>query len=86
MASSTFESPIDRHTPLHGPRRVDQETLDAFGMRAVHVGSDPDPSTGAVIPAISLSTTYKQHSVGNYKVSGHRYTIVRHFFGNLSGL
>ncbi|KAI9509395.1 hypothetical protein F5148DRAFT_1188424 [Russula earlei] len=42
--------------------------LDGFGTRAVHVGSDPDPSTGALIPAISLSPTYKQEAVGKRKV------------------
>ena len=43
-------------------------SLDGFGTRAIHVGSEPNPETGAVIPAISLSTTYKQHGVGNHKV------------------
>ncbi|KAF8626445.1 hypothetical protein AX15_004870 [Amanita polypyramis BW_CC] len=41
--------------------------LDGFGTRAIHVGSDPDPATGAVIPPISLSTTYKQDSLGVHK-------------------
>jgi cystathionine gamma-lyase len=43
--------------------------LDGFGTRAIHVGSEPDEETGAVIPAISLSTTYKQSGVGVHKVS-----------------
>lgn len=43
--------------------------IDGFGTRAIHVGSEPDPATGAVIPPISLSTTYKQDGVGNHKVS-----------------
>jgi len=38
-----------------------------FSTRAIHVGSEPDALTGAVIPAISLSTTYKQDSVGIHK-------------------
>jgi cystathionine gamma-lyase len=38
-----------------------------FSTRAIHVGSEPDAVTGAVIPAISLSTTYKQDSVGIHK-------------------
>lgn len=38
-----------------------------FSTRAIHVGSEPDAVTGAVIPAISLSTTYKQDSVGVHK-------------------
>ncbi|KAI0088783.1 pyridoxal phosphate-dependent transferase [Irpex rosettiformis] len=40
---------------------------DGFGTRAIHVGSEPNPETGAVIPSISLSTTYKQDSVGKHK-------------------
>ena len=41
MASIAFESPVDRHTSLNGPRSVDPETLDAFGTRAMYVESDP---------------------------------------------
>lgn len=41
---------------------------DGFGTRAIHVGSEPNSETGAVIPPISLATTYKQDSVGNHKV------------------
>lgn len=43
-------------------------TLDGFGTRAIHVGSEPNPLTGAVIPPISLSTTYKQDAIGVHKV------------------
>jgi cystathionine gamma-lyase len=67
MAPIAFGSSVD-HTPFNALKKVAQETLDGFGTRAIHAGSDPDPSTGAVIPAISLSTTYKQHGVGNHKV------------------
>ena len=38
-----------------------------FGTRAIHVGSEPNAQTGAVIPSISLSTTYEQTSVGVHK-------------------
>ncbi|KAG6840553.1 hypothetical protein C0991_005870 [Blastosporella zonata] len=38
-----------------------------FGTRAIHVGSAPDKETGAVIPSISLSTTYKQDAIGVHK-------------------
>ncbi|KAF8881772.1 Cys/Met metabolism PLP-dependent enzyme-domain-containing protein [Infundibulicybe gibba] len=44
-----------------------KKQLDGFGTRAIHVGSDPSEETGAVIPAISLSTTYKQSGVGIHK-------------------
>jgi cystathionine gamma-lyase len=43
-----------------------------FSTRAIHIGSDPDDSTSAVIPAISLSTTFKQSSVGVHK--GYEYS------------
>ncbi|KAF8267166.1 Cys/Met metabolism PLP-dependent enzyme-domain-containing protein [Lactarius quietus] len=64
MAPIALGSPIHRPTQL---KKIHQEDLDGFGTRAIHVGSDPDPHTGAVIPAISLSTTYKQDGVGNHK-------------------
>ncbi|KAG1453868.1 hypothetical protein G6F56_007464 [Rhizopus delemar] len=35
-----------------------------FGTRAVHAAQHPDPTTGAVIPPLSLSTTYKQSAAG----------------------
>ncbi|KAF8327710.1 uncharacterized protein EI90DRAFT_1676409 [Cantharellus anzutake] len=38
-----------------------------FATRAIHVGSEPSGETGAVIPAISLSTTYKQYAIGIHK-------------------
>ena len=35
-----------------------------FGTRAVHGAGPPDPVTGAVVPAISLATTFAQDAVG----------------------
>ncbi|KAI9294206.1 hypothetical protein K502DRAFT_324933 [Neoconidiobolus thromboides FSU 785] len=35
-----------------------------FATLAIHAAQSPDASTGAVIPAISLSTTFKQSAVG----------------------
>ncbi|HET9611103.1 MAG TPA: cystathionine gamma-synthase [Acidimicrobiales bacterium] len=37
-----------------------------FETRAVHAGQDPDPVTGAVVPPISLSTTFAQQGVGRH--------------------
>jgi cystathionine gamma-synthase len=37
-----------------------------FETRAVHAGADPDPFTGAVVPPISLSTTFAQQGVGRH--------------------
>ncbi|CAK9437466.1 uncharacterized protein LODBEIA_P18440 [Lodderomyces beijingensis] len=39
---------------------VDSSTNYKFGTRAIHVGAPIDPSTGAVIEPISLSTTFGQ--------------------------
>ncbi|KAF8810390.1 hypothetical protein BYT27DRAFT_7186614 [Phlegmacium glaucopus] len=50
-------------TPIKGIKKH----IDGFGTRAVHVGSDANEETGAVIPPISLSTTYKQTSIGIHK-------------------
>ena len=36
----------------------------AFETRAIHVGQEPDPSTGAVVPPIHLATTFAQDGVG----------------------
>jgi cystathionine gamma-synthase len=40
---------------------------DAFETRAIHAGQDPDPATGAVVPPISLATTFAQHAVGKHQ-------------------
>jgi hypothetical protein len=47
---------------------VKKQHLDGFSTRAIHVGSEPDEATGAVIPLLSLSTTYNQTGVGNHMV------------------
>ena len=49
--------------PIETPPRAPSPT-HAFGTLAVHAGSPLDPSTGAVIEAISLSTTFAQASLG----------------------
>lgn len=56
------------HTNGHTTNGLKKPHHDGFGTRAIHVGSEPDPVTGAVIPSISLSTTYKQDGIGNHKV------------------
>ena len=38
-----------------------------FETRAVHAGQEPDPATGAVVPPISLSTTFAQQGVGRHR-------------------
>jgi cystathionine gamma-synthase len=38
-----------------------------FETRAIHAGQEPDPNTGAVVPAISLATTFAQEAVGKHR-------------------
>ncbi len=38
-----------------------------FETRAVHVGQEPDPTSGAVVTPITLSTTFAQDGVGEHK-------------------
>jgi cystathionine gamma-lyase len=79
MAPIAFGSPVDRHTALDGPNNVDHESLDAFGTRPVHAGSDPDLTTRAIF----LSTTYKQHGIGDHRLVDQRYVISPRFFRQL---
>ena len=53
---------------VNGHHAVKKPRQDGFGTRAIHVGSEANPETGAVIPPISLSTTYKQSGIGIHKV------------------
>jgi len=55
-------APTD-HQPVATPPRA-PSPVHGFGTLAVHAGSPHDPATGAVIEAISLSTTFAQTAVG----------------------
>src|ERR1700759_924437 len=45
-----------------------------FETRAIHVGQEPDPATGAVITPIYQTSTYVQEAVGKHK--GYDYSRV----------
>jgi len=45
---------------------------DGFETRAIHAGQEPDPTTGAVVPPITLATTYAQDAVGKHR--GYEYS------------
>lgn len=57
--------------------------MPGFNTRAIHVGSEPDPSSNAVIPPISLSTTFKQDKVGVHKVRSYSFRHRCHTEANL---
>ena len=40
---------------------------DRIETLVVHAGAEPDPQTGAVVPAIQMSATFKQDGVGNLR-------------------
>ena len=46
---------------------TEQHSGWGFDTRAVHTGQAPDPTTGAVVTPITLSTTFAQDGVGNHK-------------------
>lgn len=43
-----------------------------FATRCIHAGQSPDPTTGAIMPPVSLSSTYVQESPGVHK--GYEYS------------
>src|SRR4051794_31056380 len=45
---------------------------DGFETRAIHAGQDPDAGTGAIVPPISLATTFAQDAVGKHR--GYEYS------------
>ena len=50
----------------------EEQTGWAFETRAIHAGQQPDAASGAVVPPISLSTTFAQSEVGVHK--GYEYS------------
>ncbi len=54
---------------------MNQEHVDksGFDTRAIHAGYEPDPTTGAVIPPIFATSTYKQDGVGGLR-GGYEYS------------
>src|ERR687896_1961893 len=47
--------------------------MRGFSTNAIHAGQEPDPSTGAVIPPIHLSSTFAQDGVGGLR-GGYEYS------------
>ncbi|KAL9935089.1 hypothetical protein V8E36_006165 [Tilletia maclaganii] len=73
-ASQTHHAPApatngNGHAHAHGAT-----ASHGFATRAIHIGSEPSAETGAVIPAISLSTTFIQDGVGGLRGQGYEYS------------
>lgn len=45
----------------------DPSSEQHFRTRAIHVGQDKDPTTGAVVPPIHVASTYIQHHAGEWR-------------------
>lgn len=58
---------------MHGVSDQTHEDLPGFETRAIHAGYEPDSATGAVIPPIYATSTYKQDGVGGLR-GGYEYS------------
>ena len=47
--------------------------MRGFSTNAIHAGQDPDPTTGAVITPLHLSSTFAQDGVGGTRAGGYEY-------------
>jgi cystathionine gamma-synthase len=57
----------DLFVPSEDRQPEDAWQCSAFETRAIHVGQEPDPATGAVITPIYQTSTYVQEAVGVHK-------------------
>src|SRR5215210_8871976 len=48
-------------------------SASGFSTRAIHAGQEPDPTTGAVITPLHLSSTFAQDGVGGLRAGGYEY-------------
>ncbi len=68
---------VHRHPPSsHATMTIDIEPAqkqDGYTTRSIHVGSDPDSITGAVVPGLSVATTFVQDGVDRVR-GGHDYS------------
>src|SRR3954451_20036043 len=55
------------HHPEHPSHPAPNWQGRGFSTRAVHVGSEPDPATGAVVTPIYATSTYRQDGVGGLR-------------------
>ena len=49
------------------PERRQNPAGDEFETRTVHAGQEPDAATGAVVPPITLASTFVQDAVGDHR-------------------
>ena len=47
-----------------------------FSTDAIHIGQEPDPTTGSIVPPIYQTSTYVQEELGRHK--GYDYARTAH--------
>src|SRR5262245_22196090 len=60
-------------SPRSSSRSARRLTAMRFETLAIHAGQEPDPTTGAVVPPIYQTSTYKQDGVGGLR-GGYEYS------------
>src|SRR5580704_7909965 len=72
--SSVFSPPAPRScgsdpstSALRASAQDDSKASMRFATRAIHVGQEPDPATGATIVPIYQTSTYTQDEVGVHR-------------------
>jgi len=65
-----------RSTGALAERRRQNAAGDEFETRTVHAGQEPDVATGAVVPPITLASTFVQDAVGDHR--GYEYARSAH--------
>ena len=48
-------------------RVFDEDLAAAFGTRAIHAGQRPDPTSGAIMTPVYLTSTYVHDALGEHK-------------------
>jgi cystathionine beta-lyase/cystathionine gamma-synthase len=56
----------------HTPESTSSGDGDGFGTRAIHAGQSPDPTTGAIMTPVYLTSTYVQDGPGGHR--GYEYS------------
>lgn len=62
---TAMQTPAHTHTPA--PRTPRSDKKMKFATKAIHVGQEADPTTGAIIVPIYQTSTYTQEGLGNHK-------------------
>src|SRR5215210_8937940 len=73
MHSSSQTGPSSLSTVTEHQQHETWRSKGGFETRAIHAGYAPDPTTGAVIPPIYATSTYKQDGVGGLR-GGYEYS------------